>query len=204
MLSSSQWTSRNSVNGCRGESGPTGPAGPSGPPGPPGPTGPTGPRGARGRDGDVGEGGSDGVEGEAGTGIVLPVYFVNFTESVIEPGKFNATIDLLPSDKCTTFIPIHINNISETLLDPADPAGVSETTITVRECGLEFMTDPLRTYGANFWIKIKPAIFQTIIGESVRLIIAAGPDSISVDLSNNNVNTDIYIVYWNGTNLVVY
>lgn len=197
MLSSSQWTSRNLVNGCRGESGPPGPAGPSGPPGPPGPTGPTGPRGARGRDGDVGEGGSDGLEGPDGTGIILPVYFVNFTEA----NGFDANIDLQPSDRCTTFIPIHANNV---VGSEPNEEGIVEYGIITRDCYIGFTPGGLTGSLSNFWIKIKPAIFEPVIGEYVRLWIAVGPDLISVDLSNNNVNTDIYIVYWNGTNLVLY
>jgi hypothetical protein len=198
MLSASQWTSRNLVNGCPGSTGPNGPSGPRGPPGPPGPTGPVGSRGALGPEGDIGEEGPGGPNGEQSTGIRLPVYFVNFTEA----GNFERTIVLQPSDRCTTFIPVHSNNI---LGSEPNEEGIVEYGLITRDCYIEFTTDPLvADYGTNFWIKIKPAMFVPVVGESVRLWIIVGPDAMPIDLYNNDVNTDIYIVYWNGTNLVLY
>lgn len=187
MLSASQWTSRNLVDGCKGSSGPTGPSGAQGLPGPTGPTGPTGSRGRKGEKGQPGESGTTGEQGPTGDGIDLPVVFVNLT-----PVPNTTNIELNDSDAYTTFILIQ-------------PAISDEDTSSTSDCQITFSRVSGLT-SSPFWIRIKGACFTNIefppasIGIDPTGIVTNG---ITINLTND-INTDLIYGYWDGNNLSFY
>jgi hypothetical protein len=204
MLSSSQWASRNLTNGCRGAVGPQGPAGPPGPPGPAGATGPVGQRGANGPNGTAGEDGDDGIPGDPGTGVNFPIFFprLQFNPDGDEFGHYISTIELLPSDNGTTFVPIVGNN--RFVQDPVD----DEDDLVLKEIRsyIDFeVSDQLRALGpTNFLIRIKPAFFGTVLGTTLLLTIRAGSATRIATLYPLNRNTSIYILRWDGSDFILY
>ena len=194
MLSSSQWTSRNLTNGCKGATGPPGPPGPRGPPGPPGETGPVGQRGSKGPNGNGGEGGLEGVEGDPGTGVNFPIVFSSCV-LIPETNSFESSIVLHPSDKYTTFVPLVGNNIIETT---TSDEGVESSEIVYRTSTLIITpsAELIDSGETNFWIRIKPAFFGTMVGDDIAFDVRfpSGGNVVSVVIEGN-INNPISIIY---------
>jgi hypothetical protein len=200
MLSSSQWTSRNLTNGCKGATGPIGTPGPRGPAGPPGVTGPVGQRGAKGPDGIAGEPGLDGEPGITGTEVAFYIFFPQLTyfPESSDYGHYESTITLLPSDNGSTFIPIVGNN---RFVEEEDVSVLKEVPSSI----IFTLSEGLDDLGAtSFSIRIKPAFFGTMLGEYLSLTIMAGSRFRTTRLYNDDTNTDIYILRWDGSDFILY